>query len=83
MDGVGAGVGDRRHDAGNVQVAFGGGRRADGHRLVGHAHVQRVLVGLGMDRDGGDPHAPRRAHHATRDLAPVGDQDFGEHGRAT
>ena len=33
------------------QVALARGRRADGDRLVGHAHVQRAAVGLGVDGD--------------------------------
>jgi hypothetical protein len=41
--------------------------------------VGRRLVGVGVDRDGGDPPLPDRGGKATGDLAPVGDQDLPEH----
>ena len=53
----------------------------DAHRLVGLLNVQGVPLGLGIDGDGLDPHAPRRLDHPTGDLAAVGDEDFLEHGR--
>ena len=54
MDGVGAGDLGRADDGRHVQVAVGAARRADADVLVGEAHVQRVLVGLGVHRDGLD-----------------------------
>ena len=62
----------------DVQVRVLRRRRPDEHRLVGVGHVGRLAVGLGVDRDRPDAEALARAHHATRDLAPVGDQDLVE-----
>ena len=42
--------------------------------------MQRCAVGLGIDRDRRDPHAPQRADDAAGDRAAVGDQDLVEHG---
>ncbi len=62
----------------DVEVGLRGRRRPDAHRLVGHRDVQRVAVGLGIDRHRGDPHAPRRLDDPAGDLAPVGDEDLPE-----
>ena len=53
--------------------------RADGDRLVGHLDVQRVLVGLGIDGDGLDPHSTRGLDDPAGDFAAVGDQNLLEH----
>ena len=79
MDRVGAGdlrgADDRRH----AQVAVGAARRPDADVLVGEPDVQRVLVGLGVDRDRLDAELAAGADDAQRDLAAVGDQDLLEH----
>ena len=49
------------------------------HRLVGHPHVQRAGVGVGIDGDGLDAHPPGRLDDPAGDLAPVRDQDLVEH----
>ena len=61
------------------QIALRRGRRADRHRLVGHLDVQRVAVGLGIDRDRLDAHPARRLDDPAGDFAAVGDQDALEH----
>src|SRR5262249_10292319 len=53
--------------------------RADRNRRIGHCDMQRVFVGLGIDRDGGDPHAPRGPDDPAGDLAAIGDQDALEY----
>ena len=68
-----------RDDARDAQVALGRRRRPDADRLVGEADVQRVAVGGRVHRDGLDPELVERADHAHRDLAPVRDEDAGEH----
>jgi len=73
------GVARRRDEARDVEVALGRGGAADRDRLVGLQDVQRVGVGLGVDRDRGDAHAPGGAHDAAGDLAAVGDQELLEH----
>ena len=42
--------------------------------------MQRIAVEVGVDGDGGDPELAAGAHHPHRDLTPVGDQNFSEHG---
>ena len=49
------------------------------HRLIRHLHMQRVAVGVGIDRHRLDPHLARRLDHAAGNLAPVGDQDLVKH----
>ncbi len=46
-----------------------------------HRDVQRVAVGLGVDGDGGDAHAPCRLDDPAGDLAPIGHKDLVEHAR--
>ena len=79
MDGLGAGRLAGGDDLVGDQVAFGGRRRADMHRLVGHLHKRRARVGVGIDRDGLDAHAARRADDAAGNFAAIGDEDFLEH----
>ena len=67
----------RRDDVGDVEIAVGGGRRADAHGVVGQAHVHGVGIGGRMDGDGLDAHLVRRAVDAKRDFAAVGNQDSG------
>src|SRR5262249_52424517 len=63
----------------DVEIAVLRRRRPDADRLVGHGDVERVHIGIGIDRDGADAEPARRAHDAARDLTPVGDQELGEH----
>ena len=72
----------RVDDLDDVQVALGGGRRADQEGLVGLAHVRGVAVDLRVDGDRSDAHLLQRAGDANRDLAAVGYQDLLEHGGA-
>jgi hypothetical protein len=61
------------------EIGFRRRRRPDMHRIIRHLDMQRVLVGVGIDRDGRDTHAAGRLDHAAGDLAPIGDEDFLEH----
>ena len=79
MDGIGARRFGRGHDLRAVEIGLGGLRRADADGLVGHVHMERVAVGLGIDGDGGDAEPSRRLDDAAGDFAPVGDQKLGEH----
>ena len=76
---VDAGALDHAEDRVGVQVALGRGLAAERVRLVRVAHVQRITVELGVDRDGGDSQLAAGPHHADGDLAAVGDQDLLEH----
>ena len=66
----------RRDDVGDRQVRFRGGRGADADGLVGQLDVQAVLVGGGVDRDGGEAELLAGADDADGDLAAVGDEDL-------
>ena len=60
----------------NVEVAVGAARRPDADILVGKAHMKRVLVGLGIDRDRLDAKFAAGANDPQRNLPAVGDQIF-------
>ena len=55
--------------------------RSDQNRLIRHFDMERVAVGLGIDRDGGNPHAPGGLDDPAGDLAAIGNQDSLEHRR--
>ncbi len=74
--GLAAGLDDLLHH----EIAFGRRRRPDQNGIVGHFDVQRVTVGLGIDRDRLDPHAAGRLDDPAGDLAAIGDQNSFEHG---
>jgi pyruvate carboxylase len=61
-----------------LQIGFTRGWRTQPHCFVGQLHVRRARVGIGIDRDSLDAHAPRSADHPARNLSAVGDQDFLE-----
>ncbi len=80
VDGRGAGAARGGDDGRGIEIGAGALGGADGVGGVGQAHVQRVAVGRGIDRDGADAEAPAGADDADRDFAAVGDQDGFEHG---
>ena len=61
------------------EVALTRRARPDVHRLVRHAHVQRLRIGVRIDRDGADPEPLRGADHAARNLATVCDEEGLKH----
>ncbi len=79
MDRLGAGGPGDLEDAVGLEVAFAGWGRADGDRLVAGEHMAGAGIGVGVDGNRLNAHAPRRPDDAAGDLAPVGDQDLGEH----
>ncbi len=78
MDRIGARLVCGLQDAVDAEVALAHQRWADAHCLIGEGDVRRVLVGIGIDRDGAIAHRLGRAHDAPGDLAAVGDQDLAE-----
>ena len=74
MDRLCAAVAAGRDDAADVEVALPGRPGADPDRDVGHHHVARRRVGIGMDSDRPDAECPGAADHPAGDLAAVGDQ---------
>ena len=81
MDRVGARLPERVDDLLGDEVALARRRRADRHRLVGHADVHRRPIGLRMDRHRAKAELAAGADHPAGDLAPVGDQDLGDSAR--
>jgi hypothetical protein len=79
MHGLGAGLLAGLDDLLDDEIALGCRRRADRNRLVRHRDVQRVLVGVGIDRDGRDPHAAGGFDDPAGDFAAIGDQNTLEH----
>ncbi len=79
VDGVAVGEQRRADDVGDVEVALAAGGGADADLLVGHAHWQRVLVGLGVRDDRAHAHLATATNHPQRDLAAIGDQYLLEH----
>ena len=81
VDRVGAGDLGSADDRRDVQIAVGAPRRTDADVLIGKPHVERVLVGLGVDCDGLDAELATGINDAHRDLAAVRDEDLLEHHR--
>ena len=79
MHRLGAGLLAGLDDLLDDQIRLRRRRRPDGHRLVRHLHVQRVAVGLRVDRHRADAELARAFDDAAGDLAAVGDQDLVEH----
>ena len=79
MDRLGAGR--QRHGDDPVAAQIGLGRCVpqQPHRLIGHRHMPRAGVGVGMDGDGGEAQPAAGVDDPAGDLAPIGDQDAGEH----
>ena len=82
MDRVRPGLLRRSDDLVAHEIAFGGGRGADMHRLVGLPHMQRPGVGVRIDRDRGHAHGARGADDAAGNLAAIGDKELLDHGAA-
>jgi hypothetical protein len=78
VDGVGAGLGRRIEDLGEVQLGLHGLLTAQGERLVGKPHMRCVGVGLGVHRHAGQARIAGRTDHPDCDLAAVGDENFGD-----
>jgi hypothetical protein len=66
----------------NIQIAVFGRRRPDTDRLVGHPHVQRILVRGRVNRDRGDTELAAGPDYANCDCSAICDQQFFEHRRA-
>ena len=69
----------RCHDFVDDKVTLRGRRRPDGNRGVRHLDMQRVLVGIGINRDSLDLKPARRLDDTACYLATVGDQNPLEH----
>ena len=74
MHRVRAGLGRHLDDLPDVQVGLLAGHTAQRIGFVGHPHMQRVQVGLGVDGHAGQPGVTARPDDPHGDLAAVGDQ---------
>ena len=81
VDGVGPTGDGGRDDVRDREVRLGGRRVADADGLVGELDVEAVLVGGGVDRDGGEAELLAGADDADGDLAAVGDEDLEKEGK--
>jgi hypothetical protein len=79
MHAVGARTLDGVEDGRGVQVTLGRRGAAEGIGLVGQTDVQRVPIGLRVDRNGLDSHLAGSPDDPNCYLATVRNQDFGEH----
>ena len=79
MDGVHVRNFSRADDRGNVEVALAELRRANTDGFVSKLDVQRVPVGLAVNRDGANPELFAGANYAQGNLAAVRNQNFIEH----
>ena len=82
VDRLDVGLAGGQHDRVDVEIRIAGGRRPDVVGGVGQAHVQRICVGIGVDRDRADALCLARPNHAAGDLTSIGDQDTGKHALA-
>jgi len=62
-----------------AQIALAHDRRADVDRVIGHADVERLAVGVAVDGDRSDAHLAQSADDAHGDLAAVRDQNLAKH----
>ena len=51
---------------------------ADADRFIRGPHMQRIAIGVRVDRDHAVTETARGTHDPKRDLAAIGDQDFAE-----
>jgi hypothetical protein len=80
MHGLRARAQARGDDGVDIEIALLDRSGADGHSLVGIEHGPGETIRFGINRDGRHAETAQRTDNATGDFAPVGDQDFLEHG---
>ena len=61
------------------QIALRRRRRPDRDRVIGHLDMERVAVGLGIDRDSLNSHPAGGLDDPAGDLTAIGNQDALEH----
>src|SRR5262245_4349233 len=71
----------RLNDLRDVEIALQGRARADGDRAIGQLDVQRMLIGIGKDRNRLDAELAARLDDANGNLAAVRDQQTSNHER--
>ena len=79
MDRLGARLLGGGNDLLADQIAFARRRRPDMHRFIGLPHMQRLGIGIRINRDRADTHLARGANDPAGDLAAIGDEERGNH----
>src|SRR3954464_7979790 len=79
MNGIRSGTSRDIENLLNVEIRFGGSRRADGISLVRFANMQRSAIDVGIHGYSANAHLVTGADHAYRNLSTIRDEDFLEH----
>ncbi len=79
MHGFGAGLLAGFNDFFGDQVGLRCRCRANMNGLICQFDMKRIPIRVRVDRDGADPHTPRRFHDPASDLAPIGNKNFRKH----
>ena len=79
MNRIGAGHAGGINHRIDIQIALGRGIGTDPHGLIGHRHMHRSRIGIGVDRDHVDAHALCCTRDPNRDFPAVGDQKALNH----
>ena len=82
MDRIGAGLDAGIHNGIGQKIGLSGRRRTDTHGLVGHLHMQRAFVGIGVNRHRPDPHCTCGLDDAAGNFTAIGNKDGIEHWKA-
>ncbi len=80
---LGAGAPARLDDLLGDQIGFARRSRAEQHGFIGQADVAGVGVGLGIDSNGADTHAPGGPDDTAGDFSAIGNEDLGEHAQSS
>ncbi len=62
------------------EIALARGRRADMDRFIGEPDVSSIDIGVGINGDRADAHAPCRMDDPAGDFSAIGDQYLRKHG---
>ncbi len=76
MDGVRSSLTGGFENGADIEIAVLRWRRSDSHRLIRHAQVHGLCIGIGENRHGPIAHAFCRARDPAGNLPAVGDQNF-------
>src|SRR6266700_5320605 len=79
MNGLGVGDLSGGDDAGHIHVAVCAAWGADAHRLVGKTDVERIAVGLRVNRHRTDAQFLAGADNADSNFPAIGNQDLLKH----
>ena len=64
---------------GNVEITLGQLRRSNADGFIGKTHMQRISVGIAVDRHRADAELLAGANDPQSDFTTIGNQDLFEH----